>query len=65
MTTVSNETQIQGDMSHTVMMRVLEGGDGSTRGGRSERLRESGDLDPDDARERCGDGTVCCMFAII
>jgi hypothetical protein len=46
-------------------MSVLDGGDGSTSGGRSERSRESGDLLPDDARERCGDGTVACMFAII
>jgi hypothetical protein len=45
-------------------MSVLDGGDGSTSGGRSERSRESGDLLPDDARERCGDGTVACMFAI-
>jgi hypothetical protein len=49
----------------TVMMSVFEGGDGSTSGGRSEKSRESGDLLPDDARERCGDGRVACMFAII
>jgi hypothetical protein len=49
----------------TVMMSVFEGGDGSTSGGRSERSRESGDLLPDDARERMGDGRVACMFAII
>lgn len=50
----------------TVMMSVFEGGDGSTSGGRSERSRESGDLLPDDARERIGDGgRVACMFAII
>lgn len=48
---------------HTVIMRVFEGGDGSTSGGRSERSSESGDLVPDDARERCGDGMVASMFA--
>jgi hypothetical protein len=47
------------------MISVFEGGDGSTSGGRSERSRESGDLLPDDARERCGDGAVACMFAIM
>lgn len=46
-------------------MRVLEGGDGSTRGGRSERSIESGDLFPDDARERCGEGVAGCMVASI
>ena len=50
---------------HTVIMSVFEGGDGSTSGGRSERSRDSGDLLPDDARERCGEGTVACMFAIV
>jgi hypothetical protein len=49
----------------TVMISVFDGGDGSTSGGRSERSRESGDLLPDDARERCGEGTVACMFAIM
>jgi hypothetical protein len=48
-----------------VIMRVFEGGDGSTSGGRSERSRESGDLFPDDARERCGDGIAACMSAIM
>jgi hypothetical protein len=47
----------------TVIMSVFEGGDGSTSGGRSERSRESGDLVPDDARERCGEGIVACMLA--
>jgi hypothetical protein len=47
------------------MMSVFEGGDGSTSGGRSERSRESGDLVPDDARERCGEGTCACMFATV
>jgi hypothetical protein len=46
------------------MIRVLEGGDGSTSGGRSERSSESGDLLPDDARERSGEGMVTCMFAV-
>jgi hypothetical protein len=46
-------------------MRVFEGGDGSTSGGKSERSIESGDLVPDDARERCGEGIVACMFAIM
>jgi hypothetical protein len=50
---------------HTVIMSVFEGGDGSTSGGRSERSRESGDLDPDDARERCGEGICACMFAMV
>jgi hypothetical protein len=43
------------------MIRVFEGGDGCTRGGRSERSRVSGDLDPEDAREREGDGIVAFM----
>jgi hypothetical protein len=47
------------------MMSVFEGGDGSTSGGRSEKSRESGDLLPEEARERIGDGRVACMFAII
>jgi hypothetical protein len=46
-------------------MSVFEGGDGSTSGGRSERSSESGDLDPDDARERCGEGICACMFAMV
>jgi hypothetical protein len=46
-------------------MSVLEGGDGSTRGGRSERSRESGDLVPDDARDRCGEGAIASMVASI
>lgn len=45
-----------------MIIRVFEGGDGSTSGGRSEKSRESGDLEPDDARERCGDGRLACMF---
>ena len=49
---------------HTVMIRVFDGGDGWTSGGRSERSSESGDLLPDDAREREGDGMVTCMFAV-
>lgn len=48
-----------------MIMRVFEGGDGSTSGGRSERSRDSGDLVPDDARERCGEGTATCMFATV
>lgn len=48
----------------TVIIKVFEGGEGSTSGGRSERSRESGDLLPDDARERDGDGMVTCMFAV-
>ena len=48
-----------------VIMRVFEGGDGSTSGGRSERSRDSGDLLRDDARERCGDGTATCMIAVV
>lgn len=49
----------------TVMMSVLDGGEGSTSGGRSERLRESGDLLPDDARERSVDGMVGCIVEIM
>lgn len=48
-----------------VMMRVFEGGDGSTSGGKSDRSIESGDLLRDDARERCGDGMVACMLDIM
>ena len=48
---------------HTVIISVFDGGDGSTRGGRSERSRESGDLLPEEARERNGDGMVTCIFA--
>jgi hypothetical protein len=45
-----------------VMIRVFEGALGSISGGRSERLRDSGDLEPDDALERDGDGiSVGCM----
>lgn len=50
---------------HTVMISVFEGGDGSTRGGRSERSSESGDLLPDDALERNGEGAVSCMVASV
>lgn len=48
----------------TVMINVFEGGDGSTSGGRSERSRESGDLLLEDARERCGEGMLTCMFVV-
>lgn len=48
----------------TVIMSVFEGGDGSTSGGRSERSRESGDLLPEDARERCGEGMLTCMLVV-
>lgn len=58
-------TLFQWESAHTVMIRVLDGGEGWTSGGRSERSRESGDLDRDDARERCGDGMVACMLAVI
>lgn len=47
-----------------VMIRVFEGGDGWTSCGRSEKSRVSGDLEPDDARERWGDGSVACMFMV-
>jgi hypothetical protein len=46
------------------MINVFEGGDGSTSAGRSERSRESGDLLPDDARERDGDGMATCISAV-
>ena len=49
--------------THTVIIKVFEGGDGSTSGGRSERSSESGDLLLEDARECDGDGMVACMFA--
>lgn len=45
------------------MINVFEGGDGSTSGGRSERSRDSGDLLPEDARDRDGEGRFACMFA--
>lgn len=48
-----------------MIIRVFDGGDGCTNGGRSERSRESGDLEPDDARERCGEGVEACILAII
>lgn len=48
-----------------MMMSVFEGGDGSTSGGRSERSRVSGDLEPDDARERCGVGISTCISAAV
>jgi hypothetical protein len=54
-----------GALRHTVIIRVFDGGDGSTSGGRSEKSRESGDLVPDDARERCGEGMVACIFAAL
>jgi len=45
------------------MIRVLEGGVGSTSGGRSERSSFSGDLLPEDALERVGDGiSAGCMY---
>jgi hypothetical protein len=40
---------------------VLEGGDGWINGGKSERSSDSGDLVPEDARERCGDGSAVAM----
>lgn len=46
----------------TVIIRVFEGGEGSTRGGRSERSNDSGDLVPEDARERTGEGISAGMF---
>jgi hypothetical protein len=45
----------------TVIIRVLDGGEGCTSGGRSERSRDSGDLVPDEARDRCGEGIVVAM----
>jgi hypothetical protein len=44
-----------------VIIRVFEGGDGSTRGGRLERSSDSGDFVPEDARERDGEGIVAVM----
>lgn len=46
------------------MMSVLEGGEGCTSGGRSEKSRESGDLLPEDARERNAEGGLTCMLAV-
>lgn len=44
-------------------MRVFEGGEGWTSGGKSERSSESGDFDREDARDRCGDGIwVAILF---
>jgi len=45
-------------------MRVFEGGEGCTSGGRSERSRDSGDLERDDALERWGDGISAGMVAV-
>jgi hypothetical protein len=45
-------------------MSVLEGGDGCTSGGRSEKSSESGDLDREEVRECCGDGMVVVMFVV-
>lgn len=39
-----------------MIMRVFEGGEGSTSGGRSERSSDSGDLGREEVRERDGDG---------
>jgi hypothetical protein len=49
----------------TVIMSVLEGGDGCTSGGRSEKSSESGDLDREEARECCGDGMVVVMSVLM
>lgn len=46
------------------MIKVFEGGEGSTSGGRSERSIESGDLLLEEARERDGEGRVACMVAV-
>lgn len=46
-----------------VIMRVFEGGEGSTSGGKLERSRDRFDLF-DDALERCGDGVDACMLAV-
>lgn len=43
-------------------MSVFEGGDGCTSGGRSDRSKESGDLDREEARDRCGDGMAAGMM---
>ena len=48
----------------TVMMRVFEGGDGWTSGGRSERSSESGDLDREEARDRCGEGISVVILLV-
>jgi biotin carboxyl carrier protein len=44
-----------------VIMRVLDGGEGWINGGRSERSRESGDLEPEEARERKGEDSDSAM----
>jgi hypothetical protein len=49
----------------TVMIRVFEGGEGCTSGGRSERSSESGDLDRDDVRECCGEGRSVAMAVVM
>jgi hypothetical protein len=43
-------------------MRVLDGGEGWTSGGRSEKSMDSGDLDLEDDRECCGEGIVAAMM---
>lgn len=52
------------EVAPTVMMSVFEGGDGWTSGGRSERSRESGDLDREEARDRCGEGISVLILLI-
>ena len=48
----------------TVIMSVLDGGEGCISGGRSERSMDSGDLLRDEARERCGEGIVSDMLCM-
>ena len=52
------------EVAPTLMMSVFEGGDGWTSGGRSERSRESGDLDREEARDRCGEGISVLILLI-
>ena len=47
---------------HTVIMRVFDGGEGSTSGGRSEKSSESDDLFLDDDRECWGEASVVDML---
>jgi hypothetical protein len=47
------------------MIKVFEGGEGCTSGGRSERSSESGDLDRDDVRECCGEGRSVAMAVVM
>lgn len=48
-----------------MIIRVFEGGEGCTSGGRSERSRDSGDLEPELARERDGEGISTAIVFMV